>query len=337
MELTSRDIRVLLLHEFRLGHKATEATANICHTMGDGAVVDRTAQNWFKRFKEGDFDLDDKPRSGRPSEFDMEQLKELIEQDPRQTTLCLAEHFGCSHTTIERYLHVLGKVYKYGVWIPHDLSPIHMKIRVDTCMELLSFHRTNDWLSNLITGDEKWVLYVNYTRKKQWLSPGDTGVPTPMPELHPKKIMISVWWNISGVIHWEALPANRTINASVYCEQLTRLASKLKNKQDKIYFLHDNARPHIAKITNLQLLELGWTVLPHPPYSPDLAPTDYHLFLSLSAHLRNTRFDKDETLFEYIDNFFKSKSQEFYYNGIMQLPSRWRHVVECNGEYINNN
>jgi len=77
-------------------------------------------------------------------------------------------------------------------------------------MNLLTFRRTLDWLSNLITGDEKWVLYVNHTRKKQWLGSGQIGVPTPKPESHPKKVLLSVWWGIKGVIHREQMPSGTT-------------------------------------------------------------------------------------------------------------------------------
>ncbi|CAF1689587.1 unnamed protein product [Adineta ricciae] len=50
----------------------------------------------------------------------------------------------------------------------------------------------DQWLSKLITGDEKWVLYVNYTRERHWLSTGQTGVATPKADPHPKKLMLSV-------------------------------------------------------------------------------------------------------------------------------------------------
>ncbi len=59
MNLSHREIRVLLLHEFRLGHKATEAANNICSTMGEDVLSIRTAQRWFNRFKYGNFELDD--------------------------------------------------------------------------------------------------------------------------------------------------------------------------------------------------------------------------------------------------------------------------------------
>jgi transposase len=81
----------------------------------------RTAQRWFNRFRNGNFELDDLPHTGRPLEVDMELLKELIEDDPRLTTWCLAERLGCFHITVETYLHELGKTWKYRVWIPHHL------------------------------------------------------------------------------------------------------------------------------------------------------------------------------------------------------------------------
>ena len=64
LKISRRDLRVLLLHEFRLGHEATKATSNICSVMGKDALSIRTAQHWFNRFKNGNLELDDLPRSG---------------------------------------------------------------------------------------------------------------------------------------------------------------------------------------------------------------------------------------------------------------------------------
>ncbi len=254
--------------------------------------------------------------------MDIDVLKQLIEEDPRLTTLYLAERLGCSHTTVETHLAELGKTWKYGVWIPHDLSLHQLQHRVDTCMQLMTSHRNYQWLRNLITGDEKWVLYVNYTRKRQWLGVGQTGLPTPKNDLHPKKIMLSVWRGVKGIIHWELLPPDCTITADLYCQQLDRVAGKLQGKQGRIYFLHDNARPHIVKSTREKLLKLGWVTLPHPPYSPDLASTDYHLFCSLSNHLHEKKFDDENDLKMDLVNFFGKRSQDFYERGILSLPER---------------
>ncbi len=115
MKISRRELRVRLLHEFRLSRKATEATSNICGTMGKDALSIHTSQHWFNRFKSGNFELDDLPHSERPLEMDIDVLKPLIEEDPRLTTRCLAERHGCSHTTVKRHLVELGKTWKYGV------------------------------------------------------------------------------------------------------------------------------------------------------------------------------------------------------------------------------
>ncbi|CAF1533422.1 unnamed protein product [Rotaria magnacalcarata] len=209
-----------------------------------------------------------------------------------------------------------------------------MQFRVGACMELLTSHRNYQWLRNLITGDEKWVLYINYQRRRQWLSAGRAGVPPPKTDLHPKKVMLSMWWGVKGIINWEILPDGCNITADLYCQQLDRVAEKLKGKQDRIYFLHDNARRHVAKSTRQKLLELGWITVPHPPYSPDLAPTDYHLYRSLDNHLREQKFEDENDLKMDLLNFFDQTSQDFYEQGILSLPERWQQVIDSNGAYI---
>jgi [histone H3]-lysine36 N-dimethyltransferase SETMAR len=67
-------------------------------------------------------------------------------------------------------------------------------------------------------------------------------------------------------------------------------------KDNVIVFQHDNARPHIEAITNDQIEALEWKKLPHPPYSPDLVPSDYHLFRSLQHFLKGKSFNNERKL-----------------------------------------
>jgi len=81
---------------------------------------------------------------------------------------------------------------------------------------------------------------------------------------------------------------------ALYRTQLMKLSRALKEKphsrHDKIILLHDNARPHVAAPIKTYLETLKWEVLPHPPYSLDIAPSDFHLFrwrmacLSCTSH-----------------------------------------------------
>jgi len=70
----------------------------------------------------------------------------------------------------------------------------------------------------------------------------------------------------------------------------TAIRNKRKRAQTSVSFLQDNARPHVASRTMDTIQKPKWNVLPHPPYSPDLAPSDYHLFGPLKEYLGRKRF-----------------------------------------------
>ena len=91
-------------------------------------------------------------------------------------------------------------------------------------------------------------------------------------------------------------------------------------------FFNKTKRLHTAKKT-LELIEkFGWEVVPHPPYSPDLAPSDYHLFGPLKNHLRGTKFSDDEAVKEICREWLKSQPRDFYAKGILKLVHRWGKV-----------
>jgi histone-lysine N-methyltransferase SETMAR len=330
-------LRSCILYEFKLGHSARAAAANICTALGEGSITHVTCCHWFKKFRSGDTDLNDDPRPGRGPTINDEGLQTLLEINPRQTTRELANKLGCGHTTVEDHLHAMGKVLKLGTWVPHVLTEDNKASRVTICNSLLLHPHREDFLNQIITGDEKWVMFANHTRKRQWVDRHQQPEPEPKADLHPRKVMLSVWWDVKGVIHSELLPPNTTVNATLYCSQMDRLQAALKRKRpnrDKVRLLHDNARPHTAKKTREKIKELGWEVLPHPAYSPDLAPSDYYLFRSLSNHLEKKHYDNQDELQKDLEDFFRSKSASFYDHGIRQLPKRWEAVLDSNGAYI---
>ena len=86
------------------------------------------------------------------------------------------------------------------------------------------------------------------------------------------------------MVYYELLQPNETITAERYQQQLMQLSRALKFKRpqyakrhDKVIFQHDNARPHVAKVVKETLEALNWDVLPHPPYSPDIAPSEHSI------------------------------------------------------------
>ena len=100
------------------------------------------------------------------------------------------------------------------------------------------------------------------------------------------------------------LNRNETITADLYVQKLQRVHQSLLEKRPAlvnrkyVVLLHDNARPHTATVTQENI------VLSHPPYSPDLAPSDYHLFRSLQNSLMGTNFFNEDQFREFVEIFF---------------------------------
>lgn len=308
--------RHYLLFAFNRGATATEAAREICAVYGERAIAERTARDWFAKFKSGNFDLRDAPRSGRPVVFDEERLNQLLLEDARQTTRELAKRMDCSNSTVAEHLHSMGKVQKLGAWVPHLLSENNKNQRSTVAASLLARHRSTHghkqrFLYRIVTGDEKWCLYINMKQRKEWLNPEQQATPRAKQDLHPRKTMLCVWWDWEGIIHYELLEQNQTVNAELYVQQMHRLNNAIQQKRpdrrNHVLLQHDNARLHIAYMTKEAVQMLGWEVLPHPPYSPDLAPSDFHLFRSLSNALCGVSFNNDVELRAWLGDFFETR------------------------------
>ena len=156
----------------------------------------------------------------------------------------------------------------------------------------------------------------------------------------PKVGTSDVIKTLCQVVHYELLPTDQTITRDLYSQQLERVQQALHQKELElvnrkgVLFLHDNARLHVARVVRDTIQQLGWETLCHPPYSPDLAPTDYHLFHFLDNHLRGKSFTNETDLRQALTNFFVSKTPEFYRKGIEQLETRRKKVLDADGDYF---
>ena len=163
-----------LLFEFNRG---AIAARNTCAVYGDNAIWESTARKWLSRFKEDRFDISDLWRSGRPLGFDEDRLNTSIHNDPRHCTRELASVMNCDYSIIASCEICIQweRLKKSGIWVPHALSQNHINQRVAICACLLARQRLSreehrQFLSCIVTGDEKWCLYANIRKRKEWLS-----------------------------------------------------------------------------------------------------------------------------------------------------------------------
>ena len=221
----------VMLYESKKGNSAAETARNIHSVYGEECVNERTCRRWFAKFRSGDFILEDEDRTGRPVEFDDTLLEAALEENPSVSVEELARKLSSNHSTVHRHLQQLGKVPKLGKSMPHELSENNPKSRVEICSSLYSRQLVSPFLDLFCDSRQKMDLFhQNVKCRRQWLGKGDRPQPQPRRELHGKKVLLSIWWDRQGIIHFELLPPNATINAQLYCQQLERLNQALRKK-----------------------------------------------------------------------------------------------------------
>jgi len=150
----------------------------------------------------------------------------------------------------------------------------------------------------MVTMDETWLYYYDPETKQQSMEWRHSGSPRPKKIPSAKirwKILFSIFWDQDGILPIDYLPKGQTINAEYYSSLLVQLKDIWKEKRrGKVtkgaLFLHDNAPADRALAIQKKQAYLGFQCLDHPPYSPDLAPLDYHLFPGLKKTIERSPF-----------------------------------------------
>ncbi|GFV16023.1 histone-lysine N-methyltransferase SETMAR [Trichonephila clavipes] len=229
-------------------------------------------------------------------------------------------------------------------WVPKILTDSHKTKRMGCALEFLTrYHEGGeDFLSQIVTGDETWVSYDTPESKRHSMEWRHTSSPTrvkPKHNLTPRKIMRTVFWDSKGILLIDFLPRGQTNNAAVYGETLRKLRHTIQNKRrgflsKGVVFLHDNARPHTANVMKTLLRGFGRGVFDHPPYSSYLAPSDFHLFLHLKSFLAGKHLNNDKELKENVSNWLKTQAATFYEEDIEKLVPRYDTRLQNFGSYV---
>ena len=98
--------------------------------------------------------------------------------------------------------------------------------------------------------------------------------------------------------------------------------------------MQDIAPAHTSQVAMTAATECGFEVLPHPPYSPDMAPSDFCLFPKLKSNLRGTQFGSNEGVIAAVNEYLEDQEKDFYLDGISKLEQRWTKCIALMGDYI---
>lgn len=331
------------------GMTASEIHADMVRTLADSAPSYATVTRWIRDFKRGRDSVEDDPRSGRPAtattKDNLDLALQMVMQDRRISCRQIAERLGISLERADNILtNELGFAKVSARWVPRLLTPEQKRIRWTVSKSNLELFEADEdnFLARFITMDESWVHHYQPETKvqsKQWKH---TSSPTPKKaKVVPSagKVMASVFWDSQGVILIEYLEKGHTVTGQHYSGQLKRLREAIKEKRPGmltrgILFHQDNAPAHTSLVAMATIHECGFELVPHPPYSPDLAPSDFHLFPQMKKALSGRHFASDEDVMAAVERYLESQTKEFFYTGIKALHHRWNKCSALEGDYV---
>ncbi|KAB0378636.1 hypothetical protein FD755_010214, partial [Muntiacus reevesi] len=274
----------IFFFEFKMGCKTAQITCNINNTFGSGAANKCTVQWWFKKFCKGHDSLEDEEHSGWLLEVDNNQLTGSLK------LILLHENLST--------LKQIGKVKQLDKWVPLKLTSNKKYHPFEMSISLILHNNNEPFLNRIVMCDENWIIYHNQKNSKALLKA----------KFIPKKVMVTVWRSAAHSIYYSFRNLCETITCEKYAQQIDEIKGPV--------LLHDSAQPHTEQQTLQKLNDLGYEVLPHPPYSPDLSPTHYHFFKHLDNFLQGKCFHNQQEAENAFQEFVKSQGMDFCATGI---------------------
>jgi len=207
-------------------------------------------------------------------------------------------------------------------WVPSLFTPDNKRNRETTSEQCLTLFKRNpkEFPRLFVTVDETWYhWYTPETKEqsKQWTLPDEPGPKNAKSVPSAGKVMATVVWDSQGVIYIDYLEKGKTVTGLYYAELLGRFAAELQKirphlAKKKVLFHHDNAPAHTSALPKAKLVELGYELLPLPPYSPDLAPCDFFLFPNLKKSLAGQKFASKEEVVAATEAYFADLEKTYF-------------------------
>lgn len=344
-----KEYRSVLKYLFLTGKSSQDIIEEMKKVHGDLCPSQATLYLHLLQFRRGIFTLEDDPKAGRPPsvcvEANVERIKKLIGEEPRLSTREIEERLKIGHVSIHRVLtEHLGMKRMNCRWIPKELTAQQKLARVASCkLNVRLFRRSfEEFRGNSITCDETSVKFYtpeSRTSGSEWRVKGSKPPTRSRMQDDKRTVMMTVFWDDEGILLTDALEKGQTITAEYYSQLLSQLPEVFRRKRKrkefgKMHLLHDNVRPHTAKRTHEKLQELELPLIKHPPYSPDLAPSDYFLFKNLKIFLQGKRYATRNEFEGAVLAFFEEKPPEFYESGLDKLLGRWKSCIDLGGDYL---
>jgi hypothetical protein len=215
------------------------------------------------------------------------------------------------------------------------------------CLELRE--KANEdptFISRIITGDKSWIYGYDPETKQQsslWKSPqlprakkarrGRSGVQ--------QRACSLFFFDVKGIVHREFVPPKMTVNSDFYCDILRRLRENVRQKDRNfgatttgIFITTTRPPAHTSLKTTEFLTNNNMVIVPHPSYSPDLAPCDFALYTELKMKLKGRRFETVSGIQRESQAALDSTQDNDFHGAFEAWKKRWDHCICSKGDYF---
>lgn len=333
----------------KLGKNAKEIEVDLRKVYGDSTPPYRTISWWVAEFHRGRENLEDDPRSGRPhtavTQENVARVQQMVKEDRRIKLKELEAAIGISRPSIISILHEhLGLSKVCARWVPRLLTREQKEFRESASLELMHLYDRDpaDFHCRAVTGDESWIYSYDPETKemsKQWLKKGSNPPIKAKVTKSAGKTMLTLFFDAEGWLLADFLEKGRTINGQYYASILKKLHLAIKEKRRGkvargILLWDDNAPVHRAGVVLDTIHDLQWSRLNHPPYSPDLAPSDFRVFPDLKKALKGIRFEDDDQLKTAVLHWLDSQPKSYWEKIMIEARQRWQKCFNFSGDYV---
>ena len=332
------EIRAYIKAHSKPGCSLKKLMTEISTAFGPSCVSYDTVRRWKKKFESDVESIKNASKSGRPKSASRKEIvskiMEIIEGDARFTFRDIARKVGISLSTVHLILKKHLKVRKISArWVPHLLTDEQKRQRVKVAEKLLQMFPKYDKNANVVTGDETWVHYFEPVRKvsnKIWATKHSKRPIITKRPLSTKKVLYAIFFSDEGVAIKVPVKKGKSITGKYYKDVVLKKLKKYYQKRrpatgfKHVRLLHDNALAHTFAIVTVFLKKAKVTVLPHPPYSPDLAPCDFFLLPKLKAFLAGRKYQSRQALGSAIHQYLITVPKSVYRDAF----KKWIHRLK---------
>lgn len=336
-------IKVEIMGHFEAGLNGVESYQKLeaRHSKHPGKS---TVFKWFKEFKNGHFEFEDKIRTGRPktvhTPHNTDRIRELIMEDRHITIRNLSGVTKISMGSVDTIIKESLKMKKLkAVWVPHELTQNQKDARVEWCTKMRSefgngYHASVD---RIITGDETYLFFEaekSATGAKWSFSDDDYPKRPKFKKLTYKKRMYCLFFNSQGIVYVGYQPQNKACDSIDYIAHLNKVIEGSGMESREILLHDDNARIHRSVLTKHFLQEKGVRNIGHAAYSPDLAPNDFWFIGKIKKQLRGQKFSTEHELYSAVTSIINSIPPVEFKKCFNIWFDRMSRCINSGGEYF---